>query len=180
MGHVFFPRPGHQHGSSGHRPGRVHGRLDEVHLQAPAESSSHVGRVDPHRVQGDVGDAGADALGVRRALVPRPDVQLAILQPRHRIERLHRGVGQVGNVIRTFDDVSACQGLFYVSVVPPRAAIVVSDGVHQDLPVGCVRLRIGRGAPVEVDHPGCLHGIPRVGGDDDDSVLQRNDLAQTG
>ena len=67
--------------------------------RAPAEAAAGLHHVQPHLVRRDAGDLGRDRLVEVGHLVPAPDLDHPVLaHPRHRVHRLERGVGEVGEL----------------------------------------------------------------------------------
>ncbi len=90
------------------------GRLEDAHDlddhvrigdRAPAEEAARRHHVQLHLRGVDAHDLGAHRLIEVRHLVPGPDLERAVLEPCDRVERLHRGMREVGKLELGLDDL---------------------------------------------------------------------------
>jgi hypothetical protein len=104
---VLLARPDQLHRPAAGLECDTHRLADEVDVEAAAEAAADVGDVDRDRVFGDAGDLGRERAREPRRLSRRPDLDLALGDPRRAVDRLHRRVREVRRAIDPLDVAGA-------------------------------------------------------------------------
>ena len=123
-------------------------------------------------------DAGRDRLVEVGHLVAAPDLEQSILQPRHRVERLHRGVGEVGELEARLDDLGRTgQGLVHVTILPGDGRLgavrQLAIMVHQ---LGAAAHLRRAQVPLDLERLAALDRRPHVLGDHRDALRDLDDI----
>ena len=107
--HVVLAGPLHLHRHAGPERARRRDRFhDNVAVigRAAAEAAASLHDVHADLVRRDAGNLRRDGLVEPGHLVPAPDLDRPVfVHPRHRVERLERGLGEIGELVARLDDL---------------------------------------------------------------------------
>ena len=124
---ILFARPNHLHrivdsfGDPDRQPHRIF-------LQPSAKAAAKVLVMNDDLVGGQPGDLCRDGLGTHRNLCPHPDIAGIRAHMRHRIQRLHRRVGQHRQLV---DRLNRLARLLHVADLPREDGLSAAGGLLQ-------------------------------------------------
>ncbi len=176
MLHVLFPRPNHFDGPI-HLLGDLHGRVDHVHLESAAEAAADEVVVHGDLVERQSGDLCRDGVRPGEHLTAYPNLASGRRDMHGAVQRLHGGMGEKGQFICRFQQVTLGQALSHVSRGCGDRALRFAGGTDLFPDViggnGGIRPLV----PRDVERAQALLGRPHVIAHDRDQILEHDNLA---
>jgi hypothetical protein len=166
LGEILFPAVGQLDRRAAHPVGDLGRLFDVLELQPVAETAADVLVVERDLFGVVSGDPGHLDLNLARDLVPGPDLDAALLDLDDGVQRLQRGVGDIGRAVLRLDHLAVADGRVHVAVIAPDAVeMVVGEAFGKDAPVILLLGGVRRGPPFISDRVERPKRAPRVVGD---------------